>query len=164
MVLYSFMNKIAPEPHAWSTSPATSLKNYLKRYGSVYSEQEEVTPTTAPVGSCGNGVCEEGETVSNCPADCKSYPGTDLPAPSCSGLSNGVHCYPSNCCSRYFTCLNNRPPTRCVTTGARSARRTVGVRTCPVRARLPRPVVMACVPCMRVAAVVPRTVARVGPL
>ena len=67
MVLYSFMNKIAPEPHAWSTSPATSLKNYLKRYGSVYSEQEEVTPTTAPVGSCGNGVCEEGETVSNCP-------------------------------------------------------------------------------------------------
>ena len=111
MVKWSFMNEIAPEPHDWSNKPNTNLKNYLKRYGSVYDSEEEdddKQPTFPPLLSCGNGLCEPGETVFNCPDDCKSYPETIIPAPSCDNLPNGVHCYPDNCCDRYFTCLNGR--------------------------------------------------------
>ena len=94
------MNQIASEPHAWSELPNTTLRNYLKRYGVKYSDTiQDVTlpptsppstssptspiPTFAPLPNCGNGVCEAGETVFNCPIDCKSYPETVLPAPSC---------------------------------------------------------------------------------
>lgn len=131
------MSEIAPEPHDWSDLPNSDLKYYLKRYGSAYDESivttsspatvppvnPTVKPTSAhtdkptkkptntpasPLLSCGNGRCEEGETLFNCPEDCKSYPETEIPAPSCDHLPNGVHCYPENCCDRYFTCLNGR--------------------------------------------------------
>ena len=35
MVLYSFMKKIAPEPHDWSEKPNNNLGKYLERYGSM---------------------------------------------------------------------------------------------------------------------------------
>ena len=115
MVKWSFMSEIAPEPHDWSELPSSDLRHYLKRYGVIDRETPDENPSVGPtststplIPSCGNGRCEEGETVETCPADCKNYPEQPIPLPSCDGLANGPHCYPSNCCDQYFICLNNR--------------------------------------------------------
>lgn len=103
------MSDFAPEPHDWSELPSTNLRPHLKRYGSVYDDNHTISPSPSPPNlPCGNGICEEGETVENCPADCKSYPEQSIKPPSCDGLTNGPHCHPANCCDQYFICLNDR--------------------------------------------------------
>ena len=94
--------------HPWINRTTPNMFRSLRDWvlNEEYRRNNMVSDYYSPLASCGDGKCDEGETVLNCPEDCKSYPEMELPAPSCMGLANGVHCYPDDCCGLLFICNN----------------------------------------------------------
>ena len=62
--------------HPWINRTTPNLYRSLRDWvwNEEYRRSNIVSDYYSPLASCGDGKCDEGETVFNCPQDCKSYP------------------------------------------------------------------------------------------